>query len=116
MPRAAHGGARSWARATSSSSTVPDAATATTIRRGSSRRPSASSCTCAGPRSPRRGFSLLDDCLFCTLAREGDHVARADGFVAVKDINPRADTHLLVIPERHVDTFRDVGEFPADEA
>ena len=24
--------------------------------------------------------------------------------------------HLLVLPERHVDTFRDVGEFPADEA
>ena len=24
--------------------------------------------------------------------------------------------HLLVIPERHVATFRDIGEFPADEA
>ena len=24
--------------------------------------------------------------------------------------------HLLVIPERHVDTFRDIGEFPAREA
>jgi histidine triad (HIT) family protein len=24
--------------------------------------------------------------------------------------------HLLVIPERHVDTFRDVGEFEDDEA
>jgi histidine triad (HIT) family protein len=24
--------------------------------------------------------------------------------------------HLLVIPERHVDTFRDVGEFAPDEA
>ncbi|MFL6012127.1 MAG: HIT domain-containing protein [Gaiellaceae bacterium] len=86
------------------------------MRRGSSRRPSASWCTCAEPQSRRRGFSLLDDCLFCTLAREGDHVAKADGFVAIRDINPRADTHLLVIPERHVDTFRDVGEFPADEA
>ena len=41
---------------------------------------------------------------------------RATGFVAIRDINPRADTHLLVLPERHVDTFRDVGEFPADEA
>ena len=48
--------------------------------------------------------------------REGDHVAKADGFVAVRDINPKAETHLLVLPERHVDTFRDVGEFPADEA
>jgi histidine triad (HIT) family protein len=56
------------------------------------------------------------DCLFCKLAHEGDHVARADGFAAIRDINPRAETHLLVLPERHVDTFRDVGAFPPDEA
>ena len=68
------------------------------------------------PRSRRRGFSLPDDCLFCKLYREGDHVASTDGFVAVHDINPKADTHLLVIPERHVETFRDVGDFPAEEA
>jgi histidine triad (HIT) family protein len=42
-------------------------------------------------------------------------VHAADGFVAIRDINPRADTHLLVIPERHVETFREVGEFPPDE-
>ncbi|HEX2292398.1 MAG TPA: HIT domain-containing protein [Gaiellaceae bacterium] len=56
------------------------------------------------------------DCLFCTLVREGDHVHAADGFAAVRDINPQADTHLLVLPERHVDTFREVGSFPPDEA
>ena len=38
------------------------------------------------------------DCLFCTLVREGDHVATADGFVAIRDIDPQADTHLLVLP------------------
>jgi histidine triad (HIT) family protein len=48
--------------------------------------------------------------------REGDHVRKVDGFVAVNDINPRADTHLLVLPERHVPSFREVGEFPPDEA
>ena len=57
-----------------------------------------------------------DECPFCKLYREGDHVNAADGFVALRDINPQAETHLLVIPERHVDTFRDVGEFPPDEA
>jgi histidine triad (HIT) family protein len=56
------------------------------------------------------------DCLFCKLVREGDHVHAADGFVAVEDINPKAPVHLLVLPERHVDTFKDVGEFSADEA
>ena len=40
----------------------------------------------------------------------------AEGFVAIRDINPKAETHLLVLPERHVDTFREVGEFPEDEA
>jgi histidine triad (HIT) family protein len=48
--------------------------------------------------------------------REGEHVHAADGFVAIRDINPKAETHLLVIPERHVDTFREVSEFPPEEA
>ena len=40
----------------------------------------------------------------------------AEGFVAVNDIAPKADTHLLVLPERHVSSFREVSEFPAEEA
>jgi histidine triad (HIT) family protein len=43
-------------------------------------------------------------------------VHRADGFVAIRDTNPQAETHLLVLPERHVDTFREISEFPPDEA
>jgi len=42
-----------------------------------------------------------DDCLFCKLYREGDPVAATDGFV--------------VIPERHIDSFREISEFSADE-
>ena len=75
-----------------------------------------SSSAFARRTSPRRGFSLPDDCLFCRLYKEGDHVGATDGFVAIKDINPKADAHLLVIPERHVDTFREVGDFSADES
>ena len=40
----------------------------------------------------------------------------ADGFVAIRDIAPKAPTHLLILPERHIDTFRDVGELEAGEA
>ena len=47
--------------------------------------------------------------------RESEPVHAADGFVAIHDINPKADVHLLVLPERHVPTFREIGEFPADE-
>jgi histidine triad (HIT) family protein len=60
--------------------------------------------------------ALQPDCLFCKLVAEGDHVHKADGFVAIEDINPKAPVHLLVLPERHVDTFRDVSEFPPEEA
>ena len=40
----------------------------------------------------------------------------ADGFVAIRDIAPKADTHLLVLPERHVSSFREISEFPPEEA
>ena len=59
---------------------------------------------------------MSSDCLFCRLVVEGDHVRKADGFVAIEDINPKAETHLLVIPEKHVPTFREISEFSADES
>jgi histidine triad (HIT) family protein len=61
----------------------------------------------------------VPDCLFCKIVRgemPATVVNRADGFIAIEDINPKADVHVLVIPERHTETFRDIGEFPADEA
>ena len=58
---------------------------------------------------------MNEDCLFCKLYREGEHVAATEGFVAIRDINPQATTHLLVIPERHIDSFRQIAEFTSDE-
>lgn len=55
-------------------------------------------------------------CLFCSLVADGDHVRAADGFVAIRDVNPLAETHLLVLPERHVESFKDVDAFPDAEA
>ena len=57
-----------------------------------------------------------EDCLFCSIARDGTYVHKAKGLVAIDDINPQAPVHVLVIPEGHVDTFRDVGEFDARES
>lgn len=56
-----------------------------------------------------------EDCLFCRLFAGGDHVRRGNGVVAIADIAPKAETHLLVIPERHVDTFRGISAFDAEE-
>ena len=58
---------------------------------------------------------MSEDCLFCTLFRDGDHVASTEGLVAIRDINPQAATHLLIIPERHIETFRDIAQYTADE-
>jgi len=57
-----------------------------------------------------------DSCLFCRLVVEGDHVHAAPGFVAIRDIKPAAETHLLVLPARHIETFKDVAAFPDEEA
>jgi histidine triad (HIT) family protein len=57
-----------------------------------------------------------NDCLFCELVRSSTPIRQADGFVAVEDINPKAEVHVLIVPERHIDTFRQIGEFPPEEA
>lgn len=41
---------------------------------------------------------------------------RGNGFAAIRDIAPKAPTHLLVIPERHIETFREIGGLDADES
>ena len=58
------------------------------------------------------------DCVFCQIHRgevPATVVNRADGLLAVEDINPKADVHLLVIPERHLETFRDIGQMTEAE-
>ena len=42
-------------------------------------------------------------------------MAETEGFVAIRDINPQAETHLLVLPERHVESFREIAQFTPDE-
>lgn len=59
--------------------------------------------------------SQRDDCLFCDIVRRGTYVAKTKGFVAINDINPQAEVHILIIPEDHVDTFRDISEFTAKQ-
>jgi histidine triad (HIT) family protein len=60
--------------------------------------------------------SQHDDCLFCRIAREGPHLAAVPGFVAVADINPQAPVHLLIIPERHLESFREIGALTPAES
>jgi len=52
-------------------------------------------------------------CLFCKIADgeiPGTRVYEDDEFVAFRDIRPAAETHVLVIPRRHIPTLADCTE------
>ena len=54
----------------------------------------------------------MADCLFCRIVAgeiPATVVRRSDEAVAFRDIDPRAPTHVLVIPTRHVAAVRDVS-------
>jgi len=61
----------------------------------------------------------MGDTLFGKIIRReipADIVFEDDDVLAFRDVNPQAPVHVLVLPVRHVDTFRSVGEFDAEEA
>ncbi len=55
----------------------------------------------------------MNGCLFCKIAA-GDIpatvVAQDDRFIAFRDIDPQAPTHMLVIPRAHVASLNEVRE------
>jgi histidine triad (HIT) family protein len=57
------------------------------------------------------------DCIFCKIANgeiKGNILYQDDKAVAFPDINPKAPTHILVIPRKHIASIADLPE--ADEA
>jgi histidine triad (HIT) family protein len=53
----------------------------------------------------------MTDCLFCKIvAKEipSEEVFEDDDFYAFRDINPKADTHLLLIPKKHIVNLDDL--------
>jgi histidine triad (HIT) family protein len=56
---------------------------------------------------------MPDDCLFCRMASGAipvDKVHDDDLVFAIRDINPQAPTHVLVMPLRHVASAADLTE------
>ena len=54
----------------------------------------------------------MADCLFCRIVAgeiPAAIVKRSDDAVAFRDIDPRAPTHVLVIPTRHLPAVRDAA-------
>ena len=56
---------------------------------------------------------MAEDCLFCRIVA-GDipssRVHEDDEVIAFRDIAPRAPTHILVIPRRHIGSAADLTE------
>jgi histidine triad (HIT) family protein len=60
---------------------------------------------------------VANDCLFCKVITgtiPADLVYQDDRCVVIRDINPQAPTHVLVIPREHLESLDDVGQ--KDEA
>jgi len=53
--------------------------------------------------------AMNSDCLFCRIVSgelPSDEVHREAGIIAFQDIHPVAETHVLVVPERHIEDLR----------
>lgn len=54
---------------------------------------------------------MAEDCLFCKIAAgemEADRVAEGSTWIAIRDINPQAPVHVLVLPREHVESLNDL--------
>jgi len=54
---------------------------------------------------------MEQDCIFCNIAKgkiESETLYQDGEVIAIRDINPQAPTHLLVIPRAHIPTLDDL--------
>lgn len=52
-------------------------------------------------------------CIFCRIVigdLPADLVHRERGIIAFKDVRPAAETHVLVVPERHIEDLRQLQD------
>lgn len=59
----------------------------------------------------------MTDCLFCKIIDgeiPSERVYEDKDVIVIRDIAPKADTHLLVIPRKHIATLNDL--LPEDQA
>jgi histidine triad (HIT) family protein len=58
----------------------------------------------------------MADCIFCKIVAgeiPSKKVFENDRLVAFEDINPKAPTHLLLIPKKHFENLHDASSDPA---
>ena len=55
----------------------------------------------------------MENCLFCKIASgaiDSEMVYSDEHLFVIKDINPQAPTHLLIIPKKHIATLMDIED------
>jgi len=54
------------------------------------------------------------DCIFCKIInkeQKADIIYEDNDFVVFKDINPKAEMHLLVVPKKHIESLNNLEDF-----
>lgn len=55
----------------------------------------------------------MKDCIFCKIINgdfNTEFILENEYAVVFKDINPKADTHLLVVPKKHVESLNELED------
>ncbi len=59
----------------------------------------------------------MSPCLFCQIAageRPATIVYRGDDVIAIRDINPQAPTHILILPTKHIASIAEMAKEDAE--
>jgi histidine triad (HIT) family protein len=62
---------------------------------------------------------MSDTCIFCRIVRgeiEASRVHEDEHVVAFRDVDPKAPTHILVVPRRHIASVTELGEADVEVA
>lgn len=55
----------------------------------------------------------MSDCIFCKIIEKSlpsDIVYEDDDMIAIKDLYPKADVHLLVLPKKHIESLNKLND------
>ena len=60
----------------------------------------------------------MEDCIFCKIVSkemDSEIIYEDPDIIAFNDIYPKAKTHVLIVPKKHIDTIKDLKEDEQDE-
>lgn len=55
----------------------------------------------------------MENCIFCKIVNgeiKSDFIFENNYLIAINDLNPQAETHILIIPKTHVDSLNELED------